>query len=395
MSHKYNRYASTCFPDFYICNMQEHQIIGLEHLKKHLQTTVSTNRIAHAQLFVGPSGGGALPLAHYYAGLILCRQEEDGCDKRVQDISHPDLHFVYPVANTSKSSTKPISDDFATEWRQFLINTPYGAMEDWYQMADIEKKSCEIRVHEATDISRKLSLKSYEGGAKVCIIWGAEFLNTAASNKLLKLIEEPPSGTVLILLTENENLILNTIRSRCQVLHIPKLSTTAIAKALQNNKQVNKNQAQITARQSNGSYGRALKLIENNSEDILFEEWFVHWVRTAFSAKGKPSAVTGLIEWAETIAAVNRETQKRFLNFALEFFRQAMLVNYKATSAVYFETKTGFDLSKFATFIDGHRLNDISEALETALLHIDRNANAKIVFTDLSISMTKILHKKA
>lgn len=300
--------------------MQEHQIIGLDHLKKHLQTTVANNRIAHAQLFVGPSGSGALPLAHYYANLILCGKSDDSCNRRVQDLSHPDLHFAYPVASTSKSSTKPVSDDFAADWRQFIQTNPYGAMEDWYQLADIEKKSCEIRVHEATDISRKLSLKSYEGGAKVCIIWGAEFLNTAASNKLLKLIEEPPSGTVLILLTENENLILNTIRSRCQVLHVPKLATTAIAKALQNEKQITENQAFIAARQANGSYGRALKLVDNKSEDVLFEEWFVHWVRTAFSAKGKPSAITGLIEWAETIAAVNRETQKRFLNFCPRTF---------------------------------------------------------------------------
>jgi len=374
--------------------MLEQEIIGLDHLKKHLQTTVANNRIAHAQLFVGPSGSGALPLAHFYAGLILCNQKEISCDQRVKDLSHPDLHFAYPVASTSKSSTKPVSDDFAQDWRQFMESNRYGAMEDWYQLADIEKKSCEIRVHEAADISRKLSLKSYEGGAKICIIWGAEFLNTAASNKLLKLIEEPPKGTVLILITENENQILNTIRSRCQVLHIPKLSTTAIAKALQVSSNVTENEANITARQANGSYGRALKLIQNNSEDIQFEEWFVSWVRTAFSAKGKPSAITSLINWAETIAGTNRETQKRFLIFSLELFRQAMLSNYKATSAVYFETKTGFDLSKFAAFIDGHRLNDIVESLETALLHIDRNANAKIVFTDLSIGMTKILHKK-
>lgn len=373
--------------------MLDQEIVGLEYLKKHLETTVANNRIAHAQLFVGPAGSGALPLAHYYASLILAKDGQSR-DQRVKDLSHPDLHFAFPVASVSKSSTKPVSDEFSQEWRQFMETNPYGAMEDWYQLADIEKKSCEIRVHEAADISRKLSLKSYEGGAKVCIIWGAEYLNTAASNKLLKLIEEPPSGTVLILITENENLIINTIRSRCQVLHIPKLPTDAIAKALQSRNHVAENEANITARQANGSYGRALKLIQNNSEDIQFEEWFVSWVRTAFSAAGKPSAITKLIEWAETIAGVNRETQKRFLIFSMELFRQAMLTNYKATNAVYFQTKTGFDLSKFAVFIDGHRLIDIVETLETALLHIDRNANAKIVFTDLSIGMTKILHKK-
>ncbi|WP_194851605.1 DNA polymerase III subunit [Nonlabens antarcticus] len=373
--------------------MQEDKIVGLEHLKKHLQTTVVNNRIAHAQLFVAPSGSGALPLAMYYASLILCKDQESSCLKRVQQVSHPDLHFAYPVASTPQSSTKPVADDFIEQWRTFISENPYGAMEDWYQTADIEKKSCEIRVHEAAEISRKLSLKSYEGGAKICIIWGAEMMNNAASNKLLKLIEEPPSGTVLILITEDENQIINTIRSRCQVLHIPKLSTAAIAASLRNSAQASEHESNMVARQANGSYGRALKLLQNTTEDLQFEEWFVTWVRTAFSAKGKPSAIMGLIEWAETIAGTNREIQKRFLLFSLEFFRQAMLTNYKATSAVYFQTKTNFDLSKFAAFIDGHRITEIAESLETALMHIDRNANAKIVFTDLSIGMTKILHK--
>ncbi len=373
--------------------MLEDQIVGLNHLKKHLQTTVANNRIAHAQLFVAPSGVGALTLAHYYAGLILAKGDENQDLKRVAELSHPDLHFAFPVASTPQSSTKPVSDDFIADWRQFVQSQPYGAIEDWYQAADIEKKSCEIRVHEAADISRKLSLKSYEGGAKVCIIWGAEFMNTAASNKLLKLIEEPPSGTVLILITEDENQIINTIRSRCQVLHIPKLATNDIARSLVQQERVGDQEAQIAARQSNGSYGKALKLLKDRTEDQQFEQWFISWVRAAFSAKGKPSAINVLIQWAETIAGTNREIQKRFLLYALEFFRQSMLTNYKAESAVYFKTSSDFDISKFAPFVDGHRLFDITTILETALMHIDRNANSKIVFTDLSISMTKILHK--
>jgi DNA polymerase-3 subunit delta' len=375
--------------------MQEQHIVGLDHLKKHLQTTVTNNRIAHAQLFVAPSGSGALPLAMYYASIILCKDQNPSCVKRVQEVLHPDLHFAYPVASTPQASTKPVSDDFIEQWRTFISTNPYGAMEDWYQTADIEKKSCEIRVQEAAEISRKLSLKSYEGGAKVCIIWGAETMNTAASNKLLKLIEEPPSGTVLILITEDENQIINTIRSRCQVLQVSKLPAAAIVKSLVETGKATTQESNMVARQANGSYGRALKLLQNTTEDQQFEEWFVTWVRTAFSAKDKPSAISGLIQWAETIAGTNREIQKRFLLFALEFFRQAMLTNYKAHSVVYFKSRTNFDISKFAAFIDGHRILDITESLETALLHIDRNANAKIVFTDLSIGMTKILHKKA
>lgn len=394
MPHKYNGYGATSFIDLYICNMLDHEVIGLDHLKNHLRSTVTNNRIAHAQLFVGAAGVGALPLAHFYAGLILNKDAIGKSNSRVQELSHPDLHFAFPVASTQQTSTKPVSDDFVKEWRTFMRSMPYGGMEDWYQHADIEKKSCEIRVHEAADLSRKLSLKSYEGGAKVCIIWGAEFLNVPASNKLLKLIEEPPKGTVLILITEDENKIINTIRSRCQVLDIPKLSTDAISKALIKHKGVESQQAHIIARQSDGSYGKALKSITTNSETKEFEKWFVEWVRTAFSAKGKPSAVNNLIEWAERIASTNREVQKRFLLFSLEFFRQAMLLNYKATPAVSFLSQTGFSLEKFAAFIDGHRLMDISNEMESAIYHIDRNANAKIIFVDLGISMTKILHKK-
>ncbi len=374
--------------------MLEREIIGLEHLKKHLQTTVENNRIAHAQLFVGSTGSGTLALAHYYARLILCHDGKEGCHKRVSDISHPDLHFSYPVATTPTIKEKPTSADFAVQWRSFIKSQPYGAIEDWYQLAEIEKKNCEIRVAEAEEISRRLSLKSYEGGSKVCIIWGAEFLNNGASNKLLKLIEEPPAGTILIFITENENMILNTIRSRCQVLQIPKLSNDAIATALHNSKQLGVNQAQIVARQSNGSYGKALKLLENDSEEVLFEEWFAMWLRTAFSALKKKSAIQELIKWGETIASQNRETQKRFILFALEIFRQAMLSNYKASSAVYFEPKTNFNFSAFASYIDGHKLEDIVRNLEDAIMHIERNANSKIIMTDLAIGMTKIIHKR-
>lgn len=374
--------------------MQDHQIVGLKYLKKHLQTTVSNNRVAHAQLFVAPAGSGALPLALYYAGLILCKNQDDDCIHTIANGTHPDLHFAFPVAKTPQTSEKPRSDDFMIQWREFLVQHPYGAMEDWYQAAEIEQKNCEIRVQEAADINRKLSLKSYQGGAKVCIIWGAEFINVEASNKLLKLIEEPPSGTVLILITEDQKQIINTVRSRCQVLQIPKLTTSDIAQALVTTKKVTEHEAQMVARQSNGSFGKALKLLDNTAEDQQFEEWFVSWVRAAFMAKGRPEAIIDLMQWAETLAGTNRETQKRFLLFSLEFFRQAMLINYKANSAVYLETKTDFDIRKFAPFIDGHRLPDLSHSLENALFHLERNASPKIVFSDLSIGMTKILHKR-
>jgi DNA polymerase-3 subunit delta' len=373
--------------------MQERDIIGLDHLKKHLQTTVDRNRIAHAQLFVGSNGSGILSLALFYARMILCSGSDEGCQQRMDQLAHPDLHFAFPVGTTSRVTSKPVSDDFIAQWRSFLSSQPYGVMEDWLQHAEIEKKSCEIRVHEAALISKKLSLKSYEGGSKVCIIYGADLMNVAASNKLLKLIEEPPNGTVLILIAEDENRILNTIKSRCQILHVPRLSAANIAESLEKQENASASKSQMIARQANGNYNKALKLLHNNTEDEQFEKWFIHWVRTAFSAKAKPSAIKDLIVWAETIAATNREVQKRFLHYCMEFFRQAMLVNYKATAAVYLQPDSNFDLKKFAPFIDGHRLVELEKSISEAQLHIERNANAKIVFTDLSIGLTRILHK--
>jgi len=309
--------------------MRYDTILGLEHIKNHLHTTVSNGRVAHAQLFVGPTGSGVLPLAIAYARDVLCNNSPDRCDLQMDQLAHPDLHFSYPVANNTRIKDKATSDDFLAEWRQFLKEQPYGSLADWYPYIDIEKKQSNISVHEAKKIVSKLSLKSYEGGYKILIIWGADKLNTEASNKLLKLIEEPPAKTLFILITEDADQIINTIKSRCQVLDIPKLSADAIAQGL----------------------------VSKNSID--------------------PSKAA-------------------FLNYCLEYFRQAMLLNYKATPVVYLESQVeGFELAKFAPFIDGHRITDIMKAIEDAIYHIERNGNGKVILTDLSIQLTRLLHKKA
>lgn len=393
---KYSGYDATLSLYFYICTMRYTDIIGLEHLKKHLQTTVDTGRIAHAQLLIGPTGSGVLPLAIAYARGILCKNGNDRCDLQIDQTAHPDLHFAYPVANNARVKDKAISDDYIAEWREFLQKQAYGSLADWYQTIEIEKKQSKIGVDEAKKIVSKLSLKSYEGGYKVVIIWGADKLNTEASNKLLKLIEEPPAKTVFLLLAEDEDQIINTIKSRCQLLHIPKLPSAAIAQGLVERQKIEPTKAQQIARQSNGDYNKAIQSIHNQSEDIHFEQWFITWVRTAFMARGRKSAINDLIAWADMIAGTNRETQKRFLSYCLEYFRQAMLLNYKATSAVYLTPQIAdFKLEKFAPFIDGHRIQPISEEIEKAIYHIERNGNGKVILTDLAIGLTRLIHKKA
>ncbi|CDF81239.1 DNA polymerase III delta prime subunit [Formosa agariphila KMM 3901] len=376
-------------------------ILGQDHIKNHLTQSVDNGRIPHAQLFVGPEGSGTLPLAIAYAQYILCKNSNgenntgnEACNLKFNNISHPDLHFAFPVTTTGSIKSHPVSSHFLTEWRQLLKEQPYGNLFDWYKMLGVNNKQGQIGVDEAQDIVKALSLKAYEGGYKVMIIWMAEKMNTPAANKLLKLIEEPPNKTVFILIAEEEQQIINTIRSRCQVLHFPALAEEVIVEALVKNYHIKESEATKIAHQAYGNYNKACDLVYHDSEDTQFEDWFVLWVRSAFKAKGNKAAIHDIINWSEEIAKTGRETQKQFLHFCMDFFRQAMLLNYGANELVYLEPKTAFKLEKFAPFIHNGNIMDIYEAIQDAIYHIERNGNSKIVLTDLSIKLTRLLHAK-
>jgi len=305
------------------------------------------------------------------------------------------LHFAFPVTTNDKVKRHPVSNAFLEEWRQLIDQQPYGNLFDWYKMLGVDNKQGQIGVDEAAEINKALSLKAYEGGYKVMIIWAVDKMNAAASNKLLKLLEEPPAKTLFLLLTESEANIIDTIKSRCQVLHFPNLSAQQIAEALQQNYGTTLSEAKKIAHQAQGDYLKAIHLLHRDGDDIQFEKWFVTWVRTAFQAKGKKEAVLSLIEWSENIAKTGRETQKNFLEYCVFFFRQALLKNYKVNDLVFMETETGFDLSKFAPFVHNTNILPIIEALQNASYHIQRNGNSKIIITDLSIKLTRLLHKKS
>jgi DNA polymerase-3 subunit delta' len=304
------------------------------------------------------------------------------------------LHFSFPVTTNDAVKKHPVSNLFLEDWRAFIKEQPYGSLFNWLQHIGVENKQGNIGVDEAETVVKRLQLKSYEGGFKVMLIWMAEKMNIAAANKLLKLIEEPPNNTVFILITENEEQIINTIKSRCQALHFPVLSEQDIATALIERERCSESEAATIAQQAEGNYNKAVQLLNNDGADLVFEEWFVTWIRTAFKAKGNASVVQQLIEWSETIAKSGRETQKRFLEYCLQFFRQALLLNYKSDELVFMETQTGFDLSKFAPFVHGGNILDIEKELNDAMYHIERNGNAKIILLDLSMKLTRFLHKK-
>ena len=382
--------------------MQFSEILGQEHIKSHLTKSANLGRIPHAQLFVGPEGSGTLPMAIAYAQYLICSNQNgensgsnEACNLKFQKTSHPDLHFIYPTVSTEEVKTKPKSIDFITEWRQFLEQNKYGSLFDWYQILGVKNKQGEIRVDDAQEILKSLALKSYEGGYKVMIIWMADKLNIAASNKLLKLLEEPTDRTVFILISENEEDIIQTIRSRCQVLHFNGLPEKVIADALISNENIESKTALKIAHQAQGNYNKALQLLQTDNESTFFEKWFVDWVRAAFRAKGNAAAIQDLIQWSEQIAGLGRETQKKFLEFCIEMFRQALLLNYQAPNLVYMEPKVEkFKLENFAPFVNGNNINDIFKELSDAMYHIERNGNAKIILTDLSIKLTRLIHKK-
>ncbi len=382
--------------------MMFQDILGLTHIKNHLTSSADAGRIPHAQLFVGPEGCGTLPMAIAYMQYIICGNQagenaggDAACNAKFDTLSHPDIHFAFPVANSDKAKSHAVSNHYMSEWREFVQKQPYGNLFDWYRLIGIEKKQGQIGVDEAQEVVKKLVLKSYEGGYKVMLIWMAEKMNTAAANKLLKLIEEPPEKTVFILIAEDEEQIIQTIRSRCQILHFPPLAEEAIAQGLVNCGLAEKEALRL-AHEANGNYNKALDLMNNDSEDLVFEKWFVQWVRSAFKAKGNKAAIHELILWSEEVAKTGRETQKKFLHYCIAVMRQAMLVNFNVKELAFMQIHVdGFNLNKFAPFVHENNILSIVSELEDAIYHVERNGNAKLIFTDLSIKLTRLLHRKA
>ncbi|MFT5022365.1 MAG: DNA polymerase-3 subunit delta' [Colwellia sp.] len=378
--------------------MQFSEVLGQESIKTRLALSLAHNRLAHAQLFVGPEGSGTLSMALALAREVLCNtsgineaQKKAGHSK-CDHYNHPDLHFVFPVATSEIAKTKPISDQYASEIRLFLKEQVYGNLFDWYQLIGTEKKQGNISVDEARDIAQKLSLKSYEGGYKVMLIWGIEKMNAAAANKLLKLLEEPPAKTLFILIAENEDQLLATMKSRCQITYFKKLTDAHIISGLKS-AGANELEAKKLAIEAEGNFNKALDLYKKDSEELRFGEWFVFWVRAAFKAKGNKGAINELINWSGEVAKSGRETQKNFLAYCLSLFREGILMNYGLENLHHTQiVVNNFDFKKFAPFIHHGNIEAIAAALEAAIYEIERNGNAKMIFTDLAIKLTRYLH---
>lgn len=370
--------------------MNWENIAGHSSLKTLLQDSISGNRVSHAQLFIGKEGYGTMPLVLAYAKAIFERENPHAASK-VEHLNHVDLHFSFPVFNENKSTlSKNRFDDF----REMILASPYASYDDWSALLESENKQLFISAEEIEDQNQKFALKSYEGGTKILIVWRADKMNVPAANKFLKFLEEPPEKTVILLTAETGDDILPTILSRTQMIEVPRIADEDLISYLKNHFSASEDQAKTAAYEAQGDLNEAVKLLNAEIKNPEFEKLFVQWVRDAFQVKKKPEFLKNIILWAREIAGWNREKQKNFLNYASEIFRLALLQNYQSQDLVYKKINAnGFNWEGFSKFISGANIISILEEINTADLHLTRNGNPKIVWTDLGIKLSRYIHK--
>ena len=380
--------------------MSKINLVGQKRLIQDLEAKKNSGRLAHSYLLFGPSGVGKLSVAIKFAELILCSKykgrelEMIGAQQKINSLTHPDLHFVYPVNTNSKVKSKATSKHFVKEWRESVIENPYITLSQWLEKIETSNKKGNISVNEAEEINKIMSLKSYEGGYKVMIIWMAENMNTECANKLLKLIEEPSAETVFLLLTENQSAIIPTIKSRCQKINIPPIDTKDIAESLIKKGLTDNDSAYNTANMSGGDYSSALNLLNSEASVVNFESVFIEWVRLAFKVKTTKSAVAELVSWSEKVSKLPKDVQKQFFFFSLELFRKSILKNYKSGDYGSLFKDKSFKFEKFSPFIHNNNIVELYEEINKAIYELNRNGNPKIVITDLSLKLTRLIHQK-
>ncbi len=396
----------------YFASMQFKDVIGQNTLKKELSELMHENRLPHAMIFLGKEGCGALPLALAFAQYLVCEKmnkaqtdtpslfggtipvEEvklaDACGTcsaclKAAHLAHADIHFSYPVV-PKKSGTPPISTDYISEWRDFIKGYPYGNVYDWLQFIGAENKQGNITANECNDITRKLTLKSFEGGYKVLVMWMPEYLGNEG-NKLLKLIEEPPANTVFILVSENESMVLPTILSRCQLVKLPPLSDEEIKEGLMIRAKTEEPIAQKVAVISDGNYREALQVLMHAAED--WQNYLRSWLNSIL--KSGPVAQT---KWVDEMTQNGREGQKQFLKYFNHLLQLALRLRVIPEQADQFPEKEKDFALRLNKITGIEQQQAIAEELDRAAYYIERNANGKILFMALTIKLYHIIQDK-
>lgn len=384
------------------------RIIGHDEIKERLIRSVESQRISHAQLFIGPEGNGKLAMAIAYAQYINCtnkqysgnnnRIKSDSCGtcascKKFEKLIHPDLHFVFPVIKNKKFKD-PVSDNYLKEWREFISESPYRKFNTWLDFINAENAQGSIFTQESKEIIRKLNLKTYEAEYKVMIIWLPEKMNESASNKLLKMIEEPPSKTLFLLVSEDEGKIIRTILSRTQIVKIPKFEDKNILGLIKRESlSTTTDEAELDffVKLSNGNVIKTYEITRGSADNSGNFEDFTTLMRLAYSAK-----IVDLVKWTENIARTGREKQKNFLEYSLRIIRENLMMNLapEKQQIVFLNKDESKFSSKFHPFITAPKAAKLYQEFNKAHTHIMRNVAPKIVFLDMALQATIIIKSK-
>ncbi len=366
-------------------SMQFKHIIGQNTIKQSLREMVQQQRIPHAQLLLGAPGCGKLSLALAFAQYVLCENpsEDDSCGtcsacRKAEKLIHPDIHFSYPVVGSKMTSVH-----FLENWRTAFAQNPYMNVNQWLQQIGAENKQGNINKDECVSIIKKLSLKTFEGSHKVLILWLPEFLQKEG-NRLLKLIEEPPENTLFLLVAENQELILNTILSRCQIVKINPLKDEEVLKALEEKAAIPQSELEAVVHLANGNMNEAQQLLmqnENNNAKL-----FLDWLRKCYKGNGME-----MLTWVEQFASVGRENQKHFLRYALHFLREYMNLKLTGSNRIRLRAEELQTAQKMTKVIEFEHIEQIAKLFDDCSYYIERNANPKILFLDASITLHKIL----
>jgi DNA polymerase-3 subunit delta' len=374
--------------------MKFSDIPGQKDIIGKLVNTVNQGRVSHAQLFAGPEGCGNLAIALAYAQFVSCedRLPSDSCGKckscvKYEKLIHPDLHFVFPVIR-DKRSNEPVSDNYIEQWREFVKQSPFFSLNNWLDSIEVGNAQGLIFASEASEIIRKLSLKTFESDFKILILWLPEKMHIATANKLLKMIEEPPEKTLFILVSEEPDKVIPTIASRCQMVKVPSFRAPDIMRYLQERYSIDENHAADIAKVTNGNIIRSVEMCKNQDTTIINLERFKSLMRFAWKRD-----IISIIAWSEETAAIGREPQKNFISFALRLVRENLMLTLgqMKNSIIYLTGEEADFSSKFHPFINQDNAYSFTEELNLAYAHVEANGNAKIIFLDLALKLTRLI----
>jgi len=366
-------------------------IRGLEDVKSRLIQAATNDQVAHAQLFLGKPGSPNLAMALAYATYLNCENKtpEGACGScpscvKNSKFVHPDVHFVFPVSSTKKITGKDVvSNSFLKEWREFLIENPFGDLNAWSGHYGGEDKQVNISKEESRQIIKNLSLKAFEGKFKIMVIWLPEYMHPSAANGILKILEEPPESTIFLLVSNDSERLLTTILSRTQIVTIPMFSDEDIKSMLTADHGVEANKADEVAHLADGDISKALRLLNNLEDDN--QKIFADWMRDCFKRD-----FTSMVQRADAYHGMNKVAQKSLLQYTLNILRET-LVYVPARDIARTAGSISAFIENFSKVMDSNKIERISQLVNDAYYHIERNASPKMIFLDLSLQIARII----